>query len=136
MIDLELRINNKVKIIIKEYKIKKFTEDDVRVYVKLGLRKILVAEDSWRHEIYPTLSYILNNIQEYDEKLINTNFYDMEDSEKYSKYVLFDLKHQVLIYKKIDRVYLELRNIFGKIHKYEVSSDIINNWLCLINKNM
>ena len=95
-----------------------------------------MAEDSWRHEIYPTLSYILNNIQEYDEKLINTNFYDMEDSEKYSKYVLFDLKHQVLIYKKIDRVYLELRNIFGKIHKYEVSSDIINNWLCLINKNM
>ena len=136
MINLKLRINDKSEIIIKEYRTKKFTEDDVRVYMKIGLLKILVAEDSWKYEIYPTLHYILNNIQEYDEKLINTNFYDMEDSEKYSKYVLFDLKHQVLIYKKIDRVYLELRNIFGKIHKYEVSSDIINNWLCLINKNM
>ena len=105
MINLKLRINDKSEIIIKEYRTKKFTEDDVRVYMKIGLLKILVAEDSWKYEIYPTLHYILNNIQEYDEELINTNFYNMEDSGKYSEYVLFDLKHQVLIYKKTDKEY-------------------------------
>ena len=80
MINLKLRINDKSEIIIKEYKTKKFTEDDVRVYMKIGLLKILVAEDSWKYEIYPTLHYILNNIQEYDEELINTNFYNMEET--------------------------------------------------------
>ena len=130
MINLKLRINDKSEIIIKEYKTKKFTEDDVRVYMKIGLLKILVAEDSWKYEIYPTLHYILNNIQEYDEELINTNFYNMEDLEKYSEYVLFDLKHQVLIYKKTDKVYLELRrNISGKIYRFELSSVTVNNWI-------
>lgn len=130
MIKLKLRINDKSEIIIKEYRTKKFTEDDVRVYMKIGLLKILVAEDSWKYEIYPTLHYILNNIQEYDEELINTNFYNMEDSEKYSEYVLFDLKHQVLIYKKTDKVYLELRrNISGKIYRFELSSVTVNNWI-------
>ena len=130
MINLKLRINDKSEIIIKEYKTKKFTEDDVRVYMKIGLLKIIVAEDSWKYEIYPTLHYILNNIQEYDEELINTNFYNMEDLEKYSEYVLFDLKHQVLIYKKTDKVYLELRrNISGKIYRFELSSVTVNNWI-------
>ena len=130
MIKLKLRINDKSEIIIKEYRTKKFTEDDVRVYMKIGLLKILVAEDSWKYEIYPTLHYILNNIQEYDEELINTNFYNMEDSGKYSEYVLFDLKHQVLIYKKTDKVYLELRrNISGKIYRFELSSVTVNNWI-------
>lgn len=130
MINLKLRINDKSEIIIKEYKTKKFTEDDVRVYMKIGLLKILVAEDSWKYEIYPTLHYILNNIQEYDEELINTNFYNMEDLEKYSEYVLFDLKHQVLIYKKTDKVYLELRrNISGKVYRFELSSVTVSNWI-------
>ena len=137
MINLKLRINDKSEIIIKEYKTKKFTEDDVRVYMKIGLLKILVAEDSWKYEIYPTLHYILNNIQEYDEELINTNFYNMEDLEKYSEYVLFDLKHQVLIYKKTDKVYLELRrNISGKVYRFELSSVTVSNWIKDLYKKM
>lgn len=48
MINYKLKINREAKIIIKEYKIKKFTDDDVKVYIKLGFRKILVAEDSWK----------------------------------------------------------------------------------------
>ena len=59
MINLKLRINDKSEIIIKEYKTKKFTEDDVRVYMKIAFLKILVAEDSWKYEIYPTLHFAL-----------------------------------------------------------------------------
>lgn len=137
MINYKLKINREAKIIIKEYKIKKFTDDDVKVYIKLGFRKILVAEDSWKYEIYPTISNVLNNIQEYDEELIGTNFYNMENTEKYSKFVLFDFKHQVLIYKKCDKVYLELwLNIFGKVYRFELSQVTINDWLLLISKRI
>ena len=135
MINLKLIINSKAKIIIKEYKVKKFTEDDVKVYIKFGFRKILVADDSWKYEIYPTINNILSDIQEYDEKLIDTNFFNMENTEKYSKYVLFDCKHQVLIYKKRDKIYLELRlNIFGKVYKFELSVVTVNDWLRSINR--
>lgn len=79
----------------------------------------------------------MNNIQEYDEELIGTNFYNMENTEKYSKFVLFDFKHLVLIYKKCDKVYLELwLNIFGKVYRFELSQVTINDWLLLISKRI
>lgn len=141
----KLRITHNSYFLIENAQEKKFTEDDVILYLVIEENRYFIEQDSYRYEIGYILNHYSNvsNIEKTEVEDLGYEYFIYQNSltkdiksrrlDEFDQYEAFSNENiYVLFYKKNNQIYCQVMQInsksFQNLCLQVISEELLNEW--------